>query len=58
MEELQLLVEAKLYDQPVEKLKEVCQYLKITVETGLSKVVYFERFAQKSTIKLMKTEMI
>ena len=37
MEELQLLVEAKLYDQPVEKLKEVCQYFKITVETGLSK---------------------
>ena len=37
MEELQLLVEAKLYDQPVEKLKEVCQHFKITVEAGLSK---------------------
>eukprot|EP00794_Sanderia_malayensis_P002035 gene2035-2314_t len=50
MEDIQLSVEAKLYDQPVEKLKEICQHLKITVEADLTK----SRLLQKIRTEIEK----
>jgi len=37
MEQLQLSIEALLYEQSIEKLKEVCRQLKITTEEDLTK---------------------